>query len=361
MRIKKEIHQGLDKRLLVLVIVFVVIGLIAVADASAPLAIREFSDKFYYVKQQLVWAVIGLILLFITSKIHYRYWEKVANIMFVVNLFLLLIILIPGVGTRVYGAKRWIMIGSTSLQPSEFIKMTMAVYLAKVAERQKSLMAFLAPLGLIIFLTMMEPDLGTTIVITGIGIIQLFISGLSLLHLFYIFLSGSFLGLILILASGYRRDRLITFFQQSTDPLGRSYHVRQILLALGSGGLLGVGLGESRQKYLYLPETATDSIFAVIAEEIGFIGSAVILLLFGYLLFKLIKIALHAPDTFSRVFTIGITSWIGLQVFLNIASMVILVPLTGIPLPFFSKGGTALAAMLASIGIILNISKHAEY
>jgi cell division protein FtsW len=358
---KKEINiNGIDKRLAVLLIILTLMGLLTIADASAPLAIREFSDKFYYVKQQLFWAVVGITSMLVMSKINYKYWGGIAKYLFFISLFLLFIVIIPGIGMKVYGAKRWLLIGPWSIQPSEFIKLTLIIYFAKLADREKTLTSFLVPLITIIVLMMLEPDLGTTIIISVIAISQIFVSGVNLINFLWIGLSGGFFGTLLVLFSSYRRDRLITFLQQTTDPLGKSYHVRQILFALGSGGLFGVGLGESRQKYLYLPETATDSIFAVLAEEIGFIGSLIVILLFVYLFYKILKITLRAPDIFSKVFCSGMLAWVGSQVILNIGSMVVLVPLTGIPLPFFSKGGTALAALLTGLGIVLNISKYAK-
>ncbi|MFH1970984.1 MAG: putative peptidoglycan glycosyltransferase FtsW, partial [Patescibacteria group bacterium] len=261
-------------------------------------------------------------------------------------------------GSKFLGARRWIYIGPVSIQPAEFVKLSLAIYLAKVAEKEKQLLSYFVPLILVAFLIMLQPDLGTTLVILAIGMSQIFVSGINLLY----FLGASIVGVlgssILVLTSNYRRARVLTFLQQSQDPLGRDYHIRQILLALGSGGIFGVGLGQSRQKFLFLPEAATDSVFAVIAEEIGFIGALmVIILLFTYIAFAF-RIAKNAPDKFSKVLATGITFWISTQVIFNIGSNVALVPLTGIPLPFFSYGGSALTMLLIASGIMLNISKY---
>lgn len=351
---------GLDTRLLFLVLGLTTVGLIAVADASAPLAARDFGNKYFFVQQQAVWALIGVVALFVTSRIPYTFWARVAVPLFALNVFLLLLVFIPGIGPRLLGAKRWIIVGPMSLQPSEFMKMSLAIYMAKVSVTKDKPIAFFAPIILVIVLVMLEPDLGTTIVLSLIGTAQIFVSGLPLVYFMMAGGAGFIGGLLLILGSSYRRARLFTFLEQTSEPLGSGYHIRQILLALGSGGFLGVGLGNSRQKYLFLPETATDSIFAIIAEEIGFVGGGVLLLIFAYFIYLGIRIAKNAPDNFGKILAVGLTTWIGGQVFVNIASMVALVPLTGIPLPFISYGGTALVSTLSACGILLNISKSSN-
>lgn len=358
-RLKKQ-SSAPDKKVLILSIVLTLVGLVAITDASAPTAIREFSDKYYFLKQQAVWVGIGMVLLFLFSQINYKFWKRLAVPIFGIALVFLLLLFIPGLGTRVLGAKRWLILGPFSLQPSEFMKLSLAIYLAKVAASDKKILSYLVPIGLVSFLIMLQPDLGTALVIVGIGLVQMFVAGVNFFYFIAAVFTGGLASFILIITSEYRRDRLLTFFEQTTDPLGKSYHIRQVLLALGSGGLFGVGLGQSRQKYLFLPETATDSIFAVIAEELGFVGASVLLLLLAYFILRGIKIAAGAPDRFSKVLSVGIVTWIGSQVFLNIGSMVALVPLTGIPLPFLSYGGSSIISVLAATGILLNISKHAS-
>lgn len=349
---------GFDKNLLVLIIIFIFIGLVAVADASAPQALNAFNDKFYFLKQQLVWAGLGMVALFVVSQIHYSIWEKLATPFFFASVGLLLFVLIPHFGSSALGARRWINLGFFSLQPSELIKLSLCIFLAKVASKNKSALSYFIPLVVVAGLIMLQPDLGTTLVIAIFGLSQIFISDVSLLYFAGALIVGALGTVGLILFSPYRRDRLLTFFEATSDPLGKSYHIRQILLGLGSGGLFGVGLGASRQKYLFLPESSTDSIFAVIAEELGLIGSIILIALFGYFLFRGLNIAMHAPDKFSKVLATGIVAWICGQVFLNIASMTALVPLTGIPLPFISYGGSSLVMVLVGCGILLNISKY---
>ncbi len=348
------------RNILTLTLILLAIGLIAVADVSAPLALRQFSDKFYFVKQQLVWSVIGLTGLFVLSNLDYRFWSRLAVPIFFLNVLLLVLVLIPGIGPSILGAKRWIYIGGLHFQPSELIKFSVAIYMAKLAEEKKQVLAYFIPLGLVGLLLMLEPDLGTTIVVVMIAMSQIFIAGINILHFVGASVLGILISFVLIITSSYRRERLMTYLQQTNDPLGKGYHIRQILIALGSGGMFGVGLGQSRQKYLFVPETATDSIFAIIAEEVGFIGALVIIIIFLLFVIRSIQVALHTSDVFGKVLAIGIVSWIGGQVILNISSMVALVPLTGIPLPLISYGGSSLISILVAIGILLNIAKNAD-
>ncbi len=355
-----------DKQFFYLILGLVVVGLVFVADISAPQALNYFNDRFYFLKQQVVSVAIGLVAMLVVSKIHYSFWAKIAVPLFVVSIILLLVVLIPSIGLEALGARRWIVIGPINFQPSEIIKLSLALYLAKIASTKNLLsvsdrkpLAYFIPLVLCCGLIMLQPDLGTTLVVGIIGITQIFASGIPLLY----FLVSLVVGLVgvatLILVSPYRRDRLMTFFEVTKDPLGKGYHIRQILLALGSGGLFGLGIGQSRQKYLFLPEASTDSIFAAISEEVGFVGSFVLILIFAIFIFKAFKIASNAPDQFSKILAVGITAWIGGQTLLNIAAMTALTPLTGIPLPFFSYGGTSLSMILVSCGILLNISRYA--
>jgi cell division protein FtsW len=349
---------SIDRSLLILILVLVFIGLIAVADASAPQALNTYGDKFYLFKQQLIWGGVGLIALFVTSKINYKFWEKFATPLFLLSLIPLLIVLLPHLGFKALGARRWIDTGLINIQPSEIIKLSLSLFLAKVASKNKNAISYFLPLIVVIILIMLQPDLGTTLVVSTIGLSQIFVSGVGLLYLAGALLVG-FLGTLgLVLVSPYRKERLLTFLQMERDPLGASYHIRQVLLGLGAGGIFGVGLGASRQKYLFLPEASTDSIFAVVAEELGLIGAVSIIFLFGFFVYRGLRIAISAPDSFSKVLAVGITAWIGGQAFLNIASMVALVPLTGIPLPFISYGGSSLVTVLSACGILLNISKY---
>jgi len=363
MRKKSQLSRqtkSIDRNFLILVISLIILGLISIADVSAPQALNMFGDKFYFLKQQLMWSGIGLAVLFITSKIHYSFWQKIATPFFITTIVLLLVVLLPNLGFKALGARRWISLGLFSFQPSELIKLSFIIFIAKVAAKNKSFLSYFLPLILVTGLIMLQPDLGTALVVATIGFSQFFISGVSILYLGLSMSAGILGAIVLTIFSPYRRARLSTFFETASDPLGKSYHIRQILLALGSGGIFGVGLGASRQKFLFLPESSTDSIFAVITEELGLVGGFAIILIFAYFIYKGLKIAGNAPDTFSKIAAVGITAWIGGQAFLNIASMVALVPLTGIPLPFFSYGGSSLVMILAACGILLSISKYGK-
>lgn len=343
-----------------LIIFLVTLGLIAVADASAPEAVANFGDKFYFFKQQALWAVLGLVVFFATSKIHYSFWGKVALPAFGITVLLLIAVLLPGVSSRIYGARRWLNFSFFSFQPAELVKLTLAFYLAKLLAKTTRVLAFLVPILLVCGLVMLQPDLGTTLVIATVAFSQVFIAGVNFFYLTGLGILGGIAGLGLILTSVYRKARLLTFLQVAEDPLGRDYHIRQVLFALGSGGILGVGLGQSRQKFLFLPQAATDSIFAVIAEEMGFLGAMVLIILFVLFIIYGLRIAKSSPDKFATILATGLTIWIGSQAIINIGSMVALVPLTGVPLPFFSYGGSALVTELFAAGVIANIAKYGQ-
>ncbi|EKD62155.1 MAG: cell division membrane protein, partial [uncultured bacterium] len=328
--------------------------------ASTPQALRFFSDSFYFVRSQLVSLCLGLVALVVCSKIHYRLWQKLSVVFLMAMVAMLLLVLLPGVGLQSLGARRWIDLGFTTFQPAEFVKLFFAIYVSSLVGSNKHLLSFIFPMAAVAILVMLQPDMGTTLVIMGIGLSAIFINGFGLLKLAVLSLTMAAGGLVLVLTSGYRKARLMSFLNTSQDPLTSSYHVKQILLGLGLGGLFGSGLGQSRQKFLFLPESATDSVFVVIAEELGFIGASVVILLLGLLVYRIFKVALRTSDRFASALVTCIGVWLGLQTFLNIGSMVVLVPLTGIPLPFFSYGGTSLIAILASLGIVLNVSKERQ-
>jgi len=349
-----------DKSFLYLVLVLVFVGLVFVADISAPQSLANFDDKYYYLKNQSISAIIGIIVMILLSNISYTFWKKIAIFFFAFSIFLLIAVLIPGLSYSALGARRWILIGGINFQPSEILKLSLSIYLAKVADSKKKAISFFIPILLSAGLVMFEPDLGTTLIVLTIGFSQIIVAGIPLLKIILGSVAGIISVLLLIITSPYRRDRLMTFLKVTSDPLDKEYHIRQILLAIGSGGLWGVGLGQSRQKYLFLPEAANDSIFAAISEEIGFIGSFVLIIAFIFFFYKSARIALRSKDVFGRVLGFGIVSWISGQALLNFSSMVALGPLTGIPLPFFSYGGTNLIMVLAGCGILMNISKYSQ-
>jgi len=335
----------------------VLFGLLMVYDASVIEAYHKFSDKYFYLKQQLKWVGLGLLSGLIFARVDYQKLSKFAGLGMLITIILLVLVLIPGVGLKALGAKRWVNLGGFSLQPAELTKLVFVLFLASWLSKQRRLLPLIFLTGLILGLIVLEPDLGTAVVIITSSFLLYFVSGAPLLSLCLLALSGLLGGLVLIWLSPYRRQRFLTFLDPTLDPLGASYHIRQALIAIGSGGLFGVGLGRSLQKYQYLPAATTDSIFAVIAEETGFAGSLVVILAFLFLIWRGIRIAKEAPDRFGQLLATGITSWIAIQALINFAAMVALVPLTGVPLPFISYGGSSMVTSLVAIGILLNISK----
>jgi cell division protein FtsW len=355
--LKSASHRP-DWLLVGLVLGLTVFGVVMVGNASVVEAYRDFGNKFYYFRLQIFWAILGIVAFFVFSFFDYRRLRKLAILLMIFSLLSLIVVLIPGIGTKVLGARRWLVLGPLTFQPAELAKLSFVVYLATFLSNKRKLLPFLIILGILLGLIMLEPDLGTAVVLAATSLVVYFVSGAPLLSLALVGLAGILAGTSLILFSPYRRERLSTFLNPTHDPLGASYHIRQILIAIGSGGLFGVGLGQSRQKYEYLPAVTTDSIFAVIAEELGFIGAAAILIVFLILIWRGMKIAKEAPDEFGKLLAVGITSWIGFQALVNLSAMVALVPLTGVPLPFISYGGSSLVLSLTAMGILVNIAKQ---
>ena len=359
-KVKREWTRGFDRTLLILTLVMMVLGLVAVAEASSPQALSTFSDPFYFVKQQLMWAGLGVVVMVVASFVPYGFWRKMALPIFGVSILCLVAVLVPGVGVRLLGARRWISVGGIGFQPSELVKLTMIIFLARLLELEKPYWWSVVIIGLVAGLIMLQPDMGTASIILAEALAVYFLSGANILHivgLVPIILLG---GLALIKLEPYRATRLSTFLNPDASLQTTSYHTRQILIALGSGGITGLGFGNSLQKYAYLPEGTTDSIFAIIAEETGFVGSFFIILIFLAIIWCGFKIAMSARDTFGKLLAGAITVFLGAQIIINLSAQTLLLPLTGIPLPFLSYGGSALIVNLFSVGILLNISKQGQ-
>lgn len=353
------------------VIGLTVFGLFMIYDASSIIAFRDFNgDKYRYIKDQSIWALMGVLVLTFFSYFNYKKLYLLALPILLFAMGLLIAVFIPGIGTgSILGAKRWINLGFTTLQPAELVKLSLAIYLAAwFSNKEKErLIAFSLLIGAIMFLIMLQPDFGTATIILFEAVALYFLSGGNLKH----FIIGGpilmMIGFFLIKIESYRAARLTTFLNiekalqigdSASDPA--LWHIRQILIALGSGGIFGVGLGNSLQKYAYLPENVTDSIFPIIAEELGFLGSFIIMLIFMVIIWRGFYIASKIKDNFGKLLASGITAFLGIQIIINLGSMTALFPLTGVPLPFISYGGSALVVDMASIGILLNIAKHAE-
>jgi cell division protein FtsW len=345
------------------------VGLIMVYSASAVWADYKFNDSFFFAKRQMLFAGVGIVAMFFIMNIDYWTWRTWAKVILIICFVLLILVLIPGIGNVRNGSRSWIGVGAFSVQPSEFMKIAMIAFLAKfLSENQKAITSFkqgLFPsLGLVFLafgLIMLQPDLGTGTVMVGTSVVIIFIAGARISHFVGLGLLGvaGFVGLII--SAPYRMKRITSFLDPWQDPLGSGFQMIQSLYAIGPGGLFGLGLGQSRQKFFYLPEPQTDFIFAILAEELGFIGGSLILLLFSLLLWRGIRIALGAPDLFGTFLATGIIAMIAIQVMINIGVVTGLMPVTGITLPFLSYGGSSLTLMLMAVGVLLNISRHSRY
>jgi len=350
------------------VIALLSFGVVMVYSSSAVSAYVNFNDSYYFFKRQLVWVTLGIIAMLFTLTIDYHVWRKLATPALLVTIVLLLLVLVPGLGKVVNGARRWLGFSSLYLQPSEIAKLSMVLYSSanlarhqeKITNFLKGLLPQLGILLLIFGLILKEPDLGTALVIGGTIFVLLFAAGAKLSHLISLGLVGVIGIVAAIILEPYRLKRLLAFSNPWADPLDTGYHIIQSLYALGSGGLFGVGLGRSREKFLYLPEPHTDFIFAILGEELGFIGTIAVILLFFLFAWRGFKIAIAAPDIFGSLLATGVTTMIVVQALMNIAVVTASMPVTGIPLPFISFGGSALIFTLAGVGILLNISRYAN-
>jgi len=357
-----------DLWMMAAIILILAIGLVMVYSASAVLSFNEFGDAFYYVKRQLLFAILGLAAMALTMNTDYNVWRKFSKPGLILCFALLALVLIPGIGVVRGGARSWLGIGSFGIQPSEFMKLAMVIFLAKLlSDRQHKITSFtkgllppLAILGAAFGLIMLQPDLGTGTVMVGASMLMIFAAGARLSHLGSLALAG-LLGLVgLILAAPYRLERITSFLDPWQDPLGSGYQIIQSLYAIGPGGLVGLGLGMSRQKYSYLPEPQTDFIFSIIAEELGFIGGTAIILLFLIVVWRGIRTAMMAQDAFGSLLATGITGIIGVQVLINVGVVIGMMPVTGITLPLVSYGGSSLTLLLTSLGILLNLSRYSR-
>ncbi len=363
-------NKNLDKTLLSIILILMVFGLMMIASAGIIYSETRFGDNYYFFKHQFFFGFIpGLAVLYFFQKIDYHYWRKIAVPLFLISLIFLILVFIPGVGTKVYGASRWIQLGHLSFQPSEMAKIATILYLAawfeskgkrRIGDFFEGVAPFLGILGILGFLILKQPDTGTLGLIILVSGIIYFVSGAKISHTLALVFTA-LVGLwMLIKLAPYRMNRFLVFLNPELDPRGIGYQINQALLAVGSGGIFGIGLGHSRQKFNYLPEPVGDSIFAIIGEELGIIGAGTVVLLFVILAFRGFRIARNSPDDFGKLVAVGITSWIVFQAFINIAAITSIIPLTGIPLPFISYGGTSLVFLLAGSGILLNISKQTK-
>lgn len=357
-------NNPLDYTLLITILLLLSLGLIMVLSASSPTSLAESGTSYTYFIKQAIFAIAGLVAMGIISKLNYRVYKSFYKFVYVLSIILLALVLV--IGTSSNGAKRWIYIGGQSFQPSEFVKLFMIIFYAGLLTKDreelpkfwKGLVKHILWIAPIAGLLLLEPHMSATLVISGICLVMMIVAGCKFSQLF---MSGLIIGVpvigVLIVKSSYRLKRVVTFLDPWQDKLGDGWQVIQSLYAIGSGGLFGLGLGQSKQKYLYLPEPQNDFIFSVLAEELGWAGCVFVIILFAILIWRGVLIAMKAPDMFGSLLAVGITSLIAIQVIINIAVVTSSMPATGMPLPFFSYGGTALFLLLCEMGILLNISR----
>ena len=346
-----------------------VAGMVMVSSASMPFGESYHNDAFYFIRKQILWSVISLILLFIFSRIDYHKIAKISNFLILISIGLLAIVLIPGMGTEIGGSRRWINLPFFSLQPSEFVKIAIIIYLSDVLNKKyrqiykiKTIL-FPAFIFLLIatFLIFMEPNFSVAVTIWIIIFILMFVGEVRFKHIIGIGITWLIFSTGYLFLENYRRERIFAFLNKTVEAGGSNFQINQSLIALGSGSIFGVGLGNSLQKYSYLPEANTDFIFSIIGEEFGLIGTLFVVALFILFVFFGIRIALKAKDYLGRLMAIGITSLVTTQALINIAVTVGAIPVTGMTLPFISMGGSSLISMMIGVGILLNISKYKIY
>lgn len=360
--------KPMDYPIFLTTILLVCFGVVMVFSASFYYALNNpaIQDGYYYFKRQLLWAIIGLGAMIFMANFSYWKLERYAKLILLISIALLAAVLV--VGSEINGAKRWLVIGGVSIQPSEVAKFGLIVFLASSLSKRKQkvksfiygVVPYLLILGIMFGLIMLQPNMSTAGSLVILTLVILYVAGAQMWHILGLIGAAGVGAGVLIMIAPYRMKRYLAFLDPWADPLGTGYQVIQSLYSLGSGGLFGMGLGQSRQKYLFLPYAETDFIFAVIGEEFGFIGAILLIILYLVLIWRGIRIAITAPDLFGCLLATGIIGIIGIQTIINIAVVTSSMPPTGLPLPFISAGGSSLAFFMASIGVLLNISKYAQ-
>jgi len=357
-----------DRALLLAVGALTAFGLIMVFSASEVQGWLWFHNPAYYFEHQLIWLSLGLVLLFAAARIDYHRLRPLAWPLGAVTVVLMVLVLLPHFGVEVNGARRWLRLGPLQMQPAELAKIAAIVFMALWLERHRDRLSslengvvpFLALLGFTILLVILERDLGTTLIVAGILLAQFLVAGGRKRHVLLLALIMALCVYLFIRMEPYRLHRILAFVDPWSDPLNTGFQAIQSVVALGSGGFAGLGLGHSIQKYQWLPFAHTDFIFAIVGEETGLLGTSAVLALFGLFAYRGYRVALKAPDAFGSLLACGVTTWIALQALINIAAVTVTLPTTGIPLPFISYGGSSLAITLLAVGILLNVSTQSE-
>lgn len=357
-------HLESDKSLRIIIGLLLVFGLIMLASASSIVAYNDYQDSYHFFKRQFVSVVIGVVSFWFFSKIDYRRLRVFALPSLIVSIILLLLVFVPGLGREVNGSQSWLNIFGFSLQPAELVKISVMVYLAALFEKKvetgKRFWTFLIIYGVLAILMLMQPDLGTLSILTVAAFAVYYVGGGKVKHILGSIVLAAMALVLLVNMPGqqYKLDRFKCFMDLGRDTRSACYQINQSLIAVGSGGIFGRGLGESRQKFLYLPEVQNDFIFSIIAEETGLVGSIAVIVLFALLAQRAWIIAKRSPDPYGRNLVIGITVWIVGQAILNIGGVSNSLPMTGVPLPLISYGGTAIIAALTGLGVVASVSRH---
>lgn len=367
--IKKDHYHQADKSLVFAIFLLLGFGLVALFSASSVVSYQKFGITYHYALRQLLFIMFSLVVFFLASKISYLWWKKLASFLLFFSIFLLVLVFIPGIKAEYGTSQSWINIFGMSIQPAEFVKITFLIYLASWMEAKKTIISsfgggvlpFILTLLIISVLMLLQPDMGTLFIIIASTMAAFFIGGGKFIHIFITGLvAAAVLYVIVFTGSSYQSERIACFKDPSFDRQDKCFHINQALIAVGSGGIWGRGLGESRQKFMYLPEVWGDAIFPVIAEEFGFIFSTIIILIYLFIFYRGLLIAKRSPDLYGSALAAGIVSWIAVQTFLNIGGMINLIPMTGVPLPLISAGGSSILSILLALGILVNISKHTK-
>ena len=366
---KETSAKSADRLFLLLSAILLIFGLVMLASASSPSGYSRFGDTFYFIKKQLLFGLLpGIFLFLVLARFNYHLLQKFSGLIYLFSLVILALVFVPGVGLELNDSRSWIQLFGLSAQPSEFAKLAVIIILAKLLSESKdlsnwknNLMPILAMLMPAVLLIAAQRDVGTLAILVVIIFSMLYLADIPKVYLLILGLVGVVAFVILLLIIPHRSQRITTFLHPELDPQGKGYQINQSFLAVGSGGIFGLGLGHSRQKFQYLPQVQADSIFAVIAEEMGLLVSSALVMLIAFLGLRGFKIAKGAPDQFGYLLGAGIMVWFVWQSFLNICTTIGLLPLTGVPLPFISHGGSALLVALASFGIVANISKSSKF
>lgn len=356
--------KKIDKHLLIAVIILSLFGLLMIYSSSNIWAEYKFNDPYKYLKSQAIFLILGYIIIYIVSKINYQIYYKYSNIILFICIILLILVLIPGIGSVRNGSRSWFGIGSFGIQPSEFVKLGIIIFTSKYLNNNKikSIKSSVLPILLIVILLfgliILQPDFGTGVILVMTIIAMLFVSGVNMSFFIKLGILGLLGIVVLVIIAPYRLERITSFLNPWADPLGSGFQIIQSLYAIGPGGLLGMGLGNSIQKHFYLPEPQTDFIFSIISEELGFAGVLIVATLFVTIIKRGLNISLNQENNFAKYLAFGISFSLAFQTILNLMVVVGLIPVTGVTLPFLSYGGSSLLVSMVSIGILLNISKY---